>query len=128
MNISVLKGQKILLIDAAGATVSAISLLIPYSFEALFGMPQSVVRIFISIAIICAIYSATVYFTGIKNWRPYLTIIALINIGYCIFTAYHVVRNLDTITVYGHLYFAAEILIILALSFFELRAGRRAQG
>ncbi len=124
MKTSILKGQKIFLFDAVGAAVSVLSLLIPYSFEELFGMPKSAVSIFISIAIACSIYSTTIYLTKIENWKPYLTIIALINISYCIFTVYHIFKNLHTITLYGHLYFVAEILIILTLSIFELRLSR----
>ncbi|MFN3299573.1 MAG: hypothetical protein ACK41Z_05200 [Sediminibacterium sp.] len=124
MNISILKGQKIFLVDAIGAIISVLSLLIPYAFEALFGMPRSTVRIFISIAIVCSIYSTTIYLTKIENWKPYLTIIALFNISYCIFTGYHIFKNLNTITLLGHLYFIAEILIILTLSIIELRLSR----
>ena len=124
MNTSILKGQKIFLVDAIGAIISVLSLLIPYSFEELFGMPKSAVSIFISIAIVCSIYSATIYLTKIENWKPYLTIIALFNISYCIFTVYHIFKNLNTITLYGHLYFVAEILIILTLSIFEFKLSR----
>lgn len=124
MNTSLLKGQKIFLVDAIGAFASILSLLIPYSFEEFFGMPKSTVTIFICIAVVCSIYSTTVYLTKKENWKPYLTIIALFNISYCIFTAYHVFKNLNTITLYGHLYFVGEILIILTLSVFELRLSK----
>ena len=124
MNTSVLKGQKIFLVDAIGAMISVFSLLIPYSFEKLFGMPKSAVSIFISIAIVCSIYSTTIYLTKTKNWKLYLTIIALFNISYCIFTVYHIFKNFNTITLYGYLYFVAEILIILTLSIYELRLSR----
>lgn len=121
MNNSILKGRKIFLLDAAGAFVSVLSLFIPYTFEEVFGMPQSTVRIFMAIAIVCFIYSTTIYLTQIKNWKPFLSIIALFNISYCIFTAYHIFKNMNTITVYGYGYFMGEILIILTLSIFEFR-------
>jgi hypothetical protein len=124
MNASILKGRKIFLIDAIGAFVSTTSLLVPYLFEELFGMPKSALSIFISIAIVFSIYSTTIYFTNPANWKFYLTIIALLNISYCIFTAYHIFKNLNVITLYGHLYFFAEILIILTLSIFELKLSR----
>jgi hypothetical protein len=124
MNTSILKGQKIVLVDAIGAIVSVLSLLIPYSFEEFFGMPKGVVSIFISIAIVCTVYSTTIYLTKKENWKPYLTIIALVNISYCVFTVYQIFKNLNTITIYGHLYFFSEILIILTLSIFELQLSR----
>lgn len=121
MNISILKGQKIFLVDAIGAIISALSLLIPYSFEDFFGMPKSEVRIFIAIALLYSIYSTTIYLIKKENWKPFLTIIVLLNISYCILTVYQIFKNLNTITLYGHLYFVSEILIILTLSIFELR-------
>lgn len=124
MDTSVFKGRKIFLVDAIGAIVSVLSLLIPYSFEEVFGMPKSVITIFISIAIVYSIYSTTIYLTKTENWKPYLTIIALLNISYCIFTGYHIFKNLNKLTLYGHLYFIGEILIILTLAFFELRISR----
>lgn len=124
MNTSILKDRKIFLVDAIGAIVSAISLLVPYLFEELFGMPKSTLRIFITIAIAYSIYSTTVYIINTENWKFYLTIIGLLNISYCVFTVYHILKNLNTITLYGNLYFVAEIVIILALSFFELQLSR----
>lgn len=124
MNTSILNGQKILLIDAIGAVASALSLLIPYSFDELFGIPKNTVSIFIGIAIVCSVYSSTIYLIKPKNWKRYLAIIALINIGYCIFTGYHMFKNLNTLTLPGYLYFATEILIILTLSSFELKLSR----
>jgi hypothetical protein len=124
MNTSILNERKIFLIDAIGASVSAISLLVPYLFEELFGMPKSTVSIFISIAIAYSIYSTTIYLINTVNWKFYLTIIALLNISYCLFTGYHILKNLNAITLYGHLYFVGEILVILVLAIFELRSSR----
>jgi hypothetical protein len=124
MNVSILKERKIFLVDAIGGLVSAVSLLVPYLFEDFFGMPQSAVIVFISIAVAYSIYSTTVYLTNTPNWKFYLAIIALLNIGYCMFTVYHLFKNLDTITIYGYVYFITEVLIILTLSFFELKLSR----
>lgn len=121
MNISLIKGRTIFLVDAIGAFVSAISLLVPYLFKEVFGMPQSILTIFITIAIAYSLYSITVYLSNTPKWKSYLLIIALLNIGYCLFTMYHVFNNMNTITLYGYLYFVSEILIILILSGFELR-------
>lgn len=124
MNISIFKGRNIFLVDAIGAVVSALSLLIPFSFVELFGMPKSIVSIFISIAIVYSIYSTIVYLTNPSKWKMYLIIIAILNISYCLFTVYHIFNNLNTITLLGYLYFAGEILIVLTLSIFELKLGR----
>ncbi len=125
MNNSISKSKKILLVDAVGAVISALSLIIPYSFVDFFGMPQNAVSIFIYISIIYSIYSTTIYFAKIENWSPYLTIICLMNIGYCIFIGYNIFKNLNSITLYGYLYFVNEILIILTLAIVEFKISRR---
>lgn len=124
MKTSIIKGRKIFLVDAIGAIVSVLSLLIPYTFEEWFGMPKSAVRMFIFIAIICSIYSTTIFLAKVKNWKPNLTLIALFNMSYCMFTVYHVFKNMNTITALGLVYFIGEILIILTLSIIELRLSR----
>ena len=81
-----LKGNNIFLIDALGAAISVIFLFLLYSFEDFFGMPKSVIKIFIFIATIFFVYSTTIYFIRPINWKFYLKIIAALNICYCLFT------------------------------------------
>lgn len=116
-------GQKIFLVDAAGAAISVLFLAFLYSFEELFGMPRSVLMLFIFIAISFSIYSTAMYLINPANWKIYLLIIAVLNISYCIFTVYHIILNLNTLTLPGRLYFAAEILLVLTLSVYELKLG-----
>lgn len=119
-----LKSRKIFLADAIGALISVLSLLIPYSFETAFGMPANTVLIFIFIATGCAIYSTTMHLSPIKNWKPFLLVIALINCSYCLFTTYHIFNNQDTLTLLGYCYFIVEIGIILSISLIELKLSR----
>lgn len=121
----ILKRQKIFLIDAVGAVASILFLICLYSFEGFFGMPKSVLSIFIGIAILFSIYSTTIYIANPLNWKVYLTVIACLNISYCIFTVYHIYRNFDTLTSFGYTYFVAEILIVLTLSKYELKLTRK---
>lgn len=122
-----LKKQKIFLIDAIGAVASILFLFCLYSFEEFFGMPKSVLSIFICIAIVFSIYSATIYFTNPLNWKFYLKIIASLNISYCLFTIYHIYMNFENLTSFGYIYFIAEILIISILSGCELKLTRKAK-
>lgn len=124
MTTSILKGRKLFLIDAIGAVTSALSLLIPYAYEEVFGMPKSALSLFISIAIVYVIYSSVIYLTNTTNWKFYLVILGLLNISYCLFTGYHILKNMHTITLYGYLYFGVEILIVFTLSIYELKSGR----
>jgi hypothetical protein len=119
-----IKGKLIFLIDAFGAVFSAGCLCIFLSFEDVFGMPAHVVRLFISLAVVLSMYSFTCYFARPKAWQRYLTIIALLNIGYSLLTLYHVLQNSGTLTRMGYSYFAAELLVIWALSFYELKLAK----
>lgn len=122
---TIFKNQKIFLVDAIGAGVSIFSLFIPYTFEEFFGMPQSSIVIFISIAIVCFIYSTSVYLSKTPNWKFFLMIIALLNISYCIFTLYHIIIHRSVLTMYGYVYFISEILIIFTLAMYELKLSRK---
>lgn len=117
--------SKIFLIDAIGAAISVLFLYLIYKFEHLFGMPQNVVTVFIGIALVFCINSSTIYLFKPKKWRQFLTIIAVLNISYCLFTTYHVFQNLDTITTLGYVYFIGEIIIILTLATFEFLLAKR---
>jgi hypothetical protein len=120
-----MKGQKIFLLDAAGAVVSVLFLSLLYSFNEFFGVPQSLLRVFIFIALALASYSFTVYFVGPANWQLYLTIIGILNLTYCFYTVYGLVQYAHSVTLYGHLYFVGEVLVVLGLAAYELRLARK---
>lgn len=120
-----INGYKMFLLDAIGAFVSVIFLSFLYSFDDFFGMPKSVIKIFLGIATAFFVFSTTTYFMKKINWQFHLKIIAILNISYCLFTFYHILQNLDTLTLYGHAYFIAEILVILILSTSELKNARK---
>ena len=120
-----ISGHKIFLLDAVGAFVSVIFLSLLYSFNEFFGMPKSVIKIFLGIATAYFVYSTTTYFIKPINWQFCLKIIAALNISYCLFIFYHLLQNLDNLTLYGYYYFIAEILVILILSTYELKNARK---
>lgn len=84
-------------------------------------MPAEVLRSFIYLAILFSIYSITCYLMHPKNWKRYLAIIAVANFAYSIYTVYQVIRYRDELTMLGYVYFIVEIIIILALSLYELK-------
>jgi hypothetical protein len=120
-----LKEKQIFLIDALGAVFSVFCLLVLYSFEESFGMPKSVVSIFITMAVVFSVYSLTCYLVKPKFWKRYLAIIAILNISYCLFTIYQLVQHVNTITFPGYVYFSAELVVILIVSFYELKLSRK---
>jgi len=120
-----ISGHKIFLLDAGGAFASIIFLSFLYFFNDFFGMPKSVIKMFIGISTAYFVYSTITYFIKPINWYFYLKIIAALNISYCLFTFYHLLQHLDTLTLYGHSYFIVEILVILILSTYELKNARK---
>ncbi len=113
--------SKIFQLDAFGAFVSIILLSILFVFEEYFGMPKKILSIFIGIASMFFIYSAIIHFVKPLRWSTYLKIIAILNIFYCAFTIYHVYLHFENLTLYGQLYFAGEVLVIILLSIYELK-------
>jgi hypothetical protein len=111
----------IFLLDASGAFVSILLLFFLYMFEEYFGMPRNILAVFIGIASVLFLYSVTIYLINPLRWTIYLMIIALLNIGYCLFTCYHVFYYFETLTLFGQFYFVGEILVIVILSIYELR-------
>ncbi len=119
------KPYTIFLIDALGAVLSLIFLLVIYFNEQVFGMPQSVVQTFYWIALGLAVYSTLAYFSRSKAWRFSLRLLALLNFGYGLLTLIFVIREWSQLTPLGVGYFGAELLVILTLSAYEIRlAGR----
>ncbi len=114
-------GSKMFLLDASGALVSIILLFFLYIFEEYFGMPRNILAVFIGIASVLFLYSIIIYLINPIRWAIYLKIIALLNIGYCMFTFYHVFQYFETLTLCGQFYFVGEVLVIIFLSIYELR-------
>jgi hypothetical protein len=116
-----LNSLKIFIIDASGAFLSAILLYLIYLFDHYFGMPKSIVVIFISIALTLFLYSTAVYIFSPQKWKTYLKALAGVNICYCLFTIFHVLLYFEKLTIYGKLYFIGEVLVIIILSCYELK-------
>jgi hypothetical protein len=116
-----LKGHNLFLIDAIGAFISAVFLFILYIFQEFIGLPKNVLVSFICIAVVFSIYSVSIYFTKPVHWPLYLKIIATLNMGYCLFTLYQMVKNSDSLTLYGYLYFLPEMILISGLSIYEFK-------
>jgi hypothetical protein len=113
-------------LDAIGASMSAFYLFLIYTFNKYFGMPKEVVAIFLIIAVILCLYSTIMYLIKPEKWAFYLKLIAILNYSYCLYTLYHVIRNIENLTVFGSIYFILEIIVIIALATYELRESRKA--
>lgn len=115
-----LNTQKTFLVDGLGAILSAFLLgVILTTFEDFFGMPKRVLHILAGIALGFAIYSLTNFYLKIKKWQAPLLRIAIANLLYCLLTLTLVLVHLQELTVWGILYFALEILVIISLVYIE---------
>ncbi len=111
----------IFLTDGLGALLSTFLLFALASFEGIFGMPKNVLYQLIPVTIVFTAYSLGTYFINPKNWKLYLTLIAVANILYCCLTLVLVFYYFDKLTAIGLAYFFVEILVIVFLSRIEIR-------
>jgi len=115
--------QTIFLIDGIGALLSAILLgLVLTRLEAFFGLPKNVLYVLSGIAMLFSIYSLTNAIIKPAKSAPRLQFIAVANLLYCVLTVVLLIAFYQQLTVYDLLYFVGELLIILSLAYYELRA------
>lgn len=124
-----INGHNIFLIDGFGALLTAALLFfVVRPLPSFFGVADFIVNLFAGVAVPFTIYSFVGHVLAVRlrrvNFKHYLTLIAALNILYCVMTAY-VVFQLTGITVWGKLYFVVEILIILCLVYMELKIARK---
>ena len=118
--------KQLFLIDSLGAVLTAFMLgVVLVQFEAVFGMPCSVLYVLALVACGFAVYSFCCYLFVGKNWRPFLSIIAIANLIYCCVTLFLVLYLWQKLTVFGVGYFLGEIIVIVTLVVVELKAVRK---
>jgi len=115
--------KQLFLIDSLGAALTAFSLgVVLTQFESIFRMPRSILYILSLVACSFAIYSFCCYLFVGKNWRPFLTIIAIANLLYCCVTLGLIFYLWEKLTALGVVYFLGEIILIAALVAVEVKA------
>ena len=118
-----LQAKTIFLIDGMGALLSAILLgLVLTRLESFFGLPKNVLYILSGIAVLLAVYSLAHAIMQTYNPSVRLKLAAVANLFYCVLTVVLLIAFYQQMTVYDLLYFVGELLIILSLAFFELKA------
>lgn len=120
-----MKRQNIFMVDGLGAILSTVCLGLLTHFEKTFGMPKNNLYVFIIISFLFSIYSFTCYFLAISNWRICLKIIAGLNLLYCLITAFSVIKNINSLTTIGYIYFILELIIVVILAFYEIKLSKR---
>ena len=114
--------KRLFLIDFSGALISTFMLgvLIP-KFNHFIGMPISILYPLAFTAFIFAIYSGFCFLKIKKNWKPFLTIIAICNLIYCCITLILVIQQHEQLSILGFIYFIIEMIIITALVILEYK-------
>lgn len=113
--------RQVFLLDGFGALLSALLLIFLIApFYNVFGVPHPLaIQLAIPVVGFC-VYSLLCYLLHLRNWKPYLFLIAFANFAYCCFTAGIMIKYFRSMELLGFLYFSAEILIILFLVRIEL--------
>jgi CHASE2 domain-containing sensor protein len=118
--------NKLFLIDSIGAIITAFTLfVIMRTFERYFGMPKTELTYLSLIAICFCIYSISCFLFLKKHWSTFLRIIAIANLLYCAFTIVLLFKYYSLLKTIGIIYFMSEIVIIIILSYVELKVANR---
>lgn len=124
-----LESKKFLRLDAMGAILSAFILgVVLVRLEWFLGIPKSALYFLASIPVFYMIYDLFCYFKVNGNWGKYLRIIAIANILYTCISVSVAFYHREVITMYGWIYIAAEVLVILGIVIFELKVANRDLG
>ena len=120
------KPRALFLFDGLGAALTTFFLyflLRPYYNY--FGMSENILKYLSVIALVYGVYSISCFFLIKDNWSPFLRIIGIGNLLYCILTMTLLFAYCPSLTRLGLTYFIAEILIIGLLIFTEFSVANR---
>lgn len=119
--------RRIFLVDGLGAfaTAAVAGLVLP-SFVTSHGIPDSVLRGLAVLGLTFSGYSLSRYFSKSPIRRWMLLVILVANLAYCALTAFFIF-TLHTLTFWGQVYLAVEIVVILGLVFVEAQLAWRSE-
>ena len=114
--------KNLFLIDGLGALLSAFLLgVVLVKLQSLIGMPTNQLYFLAAIPCFFALYDLICYFGVGENWRPYLKGIAIANLLYCVLSIGLLIFHFPKLTGLGVAYFVIEILIVVAIAWWELK-------
>jgi hypothetical protein len=109
------------LLDGVGTMFSTIFLLCIALNEPIFGMPRVVLIKLIPVTTIFSFYSISCYYLKPQIIKPYLLLIAIANLLYCVVTFLLLIFYFNQLTILGIAYFISEKLIVIPLVIFEIK-------
>ncbi len=120
INHLVRKPGTLFLIDSIGAMLTTLLLFfVLRNFNGYFGMPKTALTYLSAIAACFCVYSAICFLFLKENWMPFIKIISVANLLYCLLTAGLLINYYKQLTGLGLTYFWVEIIIICGLVFIE---------
>jgi len=118
--------RRIFLIDGLGAALTTLLLCVVLpSFQKFFGMPVRVLYLLGAVAAVFAVYSFSCFCWLKRRHRSFLAAIIIANLLYCLVSLLLVIYFFQQLTIWGLLYFAGEIIVILALAALEISCLKR---
>lgn len=113
--------KKLFLIDSIGAFTTAFLLYVVLrNFHEYFGMPAMILTYLAVIAVIFCIYSMVCFLVITTHWTPFIWVISIANLLYCLLTFGLLLLYAPQLTTFGIAYFLGEIAIIAGLVYVEL--------
>lgn len=114
--------KKLFLLDAIGAAMtSSLLFFVLKIFTNYFGVPEHIAEYLSLSGLVLFLYSLNCFLFLKSNWQPFLRVIAIGNILYCLTTSILICLNFQAFTPLGKAYFIIEIGIVLSVAFVELR-------
>jgi hypothetical protein len=116
------KPNTLFLVDSIGAFISAICLLIISRYYSdYFGVNHSTFQLLLILPIVFCIYSACCFLFVKRSFKPFIQIIALANLLYCIISLILLGTLFSEITILGLSYFVVELTIIALIISIEFK-------
>lgn len=120
------KQKTLFLIDSIGALLTAFFLyVVMRQFNYYVGMPNQVLTILSIVAICFFLYSMLCLIILKRNRGPFIKVIGIANLLYCLLTIGMLFKYHHVLTVIGETYFLIEIVIISLLSYVEISVARK---
>ncbi len=121
VNILIRTPKTLFLIDSLGALFTALMLFgVLRNFNEYFGMSKEILTYLSAIAVCFCIYSAVCYLFLKKHYTPFIRVIGIANILYCILTMGLLIVYYPLLTTIGITYFLVEMTIVCGLVYIEL--------
>lgn len=115
------KPKNLFLVDGLGAALTTFYLyFILRHFYEYFGMPTHILAYLSLIGLAFCVYSMTCFFLLKGIWTPFLRLISIGNLIYCVLTMILVYSHFNDLTKLGLIYFLLEITIIVVIAYIEL--------